>query len=88
MKVRFRTSFTADLRKLKDEHVLARVEELIAGMESADSLSQVPNVKKLRGSGNYFRVRLGDYRVGFALEGDTVTLVRILHRREVYRYFP
>jgi len=26
--------------------------------------------------------------VGFALEGDTVTLVRILHRREVYRYFP
>lgn len=32
--------------------------------------------------------RLGEYRVGIFLENDTVILARILHRKEVYRYFP
>ncbi|GIK72728.1 MAG: hypothetical protein BroJett021_17160 [Chloroflexota bacterium] len=36
----------------------------------------------------YYRIRVGDYRLGLALEGDTVILVRFLHRKEIYRYFP
>jgi hypothetical protein len=28
------------------------------------------------------------YRLGLYLEQDTVVLVRLLHRKEMYRYFP
>jgi mRNA interferase RelE/StbE len=45
-------------------------------------------MKKLAGGKSYFRVRVGSYRLGFAAKGDTVTLIRFLHRKEVYRYFP
>jgi mRNA-degrading endonuclease RelE of RelBE toxin-antitoxin system len=31
---------------------------------------------------------LGDYRLGLVIEDDIVTLVRILHRKDIYRYFP
>ena len=43
------------------------------------------NVKALRGGG--FRLRVGDWRVVYALRNDelVVLIVRIGHRREVYR---
>ncbi len=88
MKVRFKASFASDLRALSDKSLLERIRSLIAEVESAESLREIPNLKKLRGGGAYYRARLGDYRVGFAVEGDTVFFVRVLHRREVYRYFP
>jgi mRNA interferase RelE/StbE len=88
LNVRFKTSFTSDLRALKDEAILERVRALVLQIESAHSLSEISNLKKLRGSGAYYRVRLGDYRVGLALEENTVVFIRVLHRREVYRYFP
>ncbi|MFM6062867.1 MAG: type II toxin-antitoxin system RelE family toxin, partial [Microcystis panniformis] len=31
---------------------------------------------------------IGDYRIGFFVEEDTITFARVLHRREFYRYFP
>ena len=88
MKVRFKASFATDLRALKDRPILDRIKATIATVESAESLLELSNLKKLRGGGAYYRVRVGDYRVGIAVEEDTVVFVRVLHRREVYRYFP
>ena len=59
MKVRFKASFAKDLRALKDKALLQRVKELIANVEAAQSLAEVSNLKKLRGGGGYYRVRIG-----------------------------
>ena len=88
MNVRFKASFARDLRALKDKALLERIKQLIANVEAARSLAEVSNLKKLRGGGGYYRVRIGDYRVGLATEEGVVVFVRVLHRREVYRYFP
>jgi mRNA interferase RelE/StbE len=44
-------------------------------------------VKKLRGEPDHFRVRVGDYRVIYRIDGHRVgvVIVQIVHRREVYR---
>jgi len=88
LKVLFKSSFSADLRALKDISLLDRLQSLVASVESAKSLSEIPKLKKLRGGSAYYRVRLGDYRVGLAVEENAVVFVRVLHRRDVYRYFP
>ena len=88
MKVEFRESFARDLKGIKDKGLLKRVKELIEAVESADSLMDTPNLKKLKGRGNYFRLRIGDYRIGIALENDTVIFVRFLNRKDIYKYFP
>ncbi len=88
MKVAFKESFAKDLKAVKDRGLLKRVAEIIEAVEKADSLAELPNLKKLKGGGNYFRLRLGDYRVGVALDDDTVIFVRFLNRKDIYKYFP
>ncbi|MBI4568562.1 MAG: type II toxin-antitoxin system RelE/ParE family toxin [Planctomycetes bacterium] len=44
----------------------------------------VGDVKRLTGQPARFRLRVGDYRVLFLLEADTMKVYRILHRREAY----
>jgi mRNA interferase RelE/StbE len=88
VKVEFRDSFAKDLKGVKEKGLLGRVREVIETVEKADSLAGLPNMKKLKGGGNYFRVRVGDYRVGVALDGETVVFVRFLNRKDIYKHFP
>ena len=88
MKVDFRDSFAKDLKGVKEKGLLGRVREIVEAVEKANSLAELPNLKKLKGGGNYFRVRIGDYRIGVALESDTVIFVRFLNRKDIYKYFP
>ncbi|MCL6706932.1 type II toxin-antitoxin system RelE/ParE family toxin [Pseudomonas sp. R2.Fl] len=50
---------------------------------AADPRSQANNVKKLQGL-NYFRLRVGDWRVIFREDGVIVDVVRIAARGEAY----
>jgi mRNA interferase RelE/StbE len=67
VKVEFRQSFAKDLKGVQDRGLLKRVREIIEAIEKADSLIEMPNLKKLRDGGHYFRLRIGDYRIGIAL---------------------
>ncbi len=42
-------------------------------------------VKKLKGSRNEYRLRVGDYRVLFELEGRTVTVYAVGNRKDIDR---
>ena len=90
MKTAFRKSFERDLKKLKkDRQMLGRIREAIEEVEGAGELDELSRLQKLSGgSGDYYRLRVGDYRVGIEMEGEVVVFVRCLHRREIYRYFP
>jgi mRNA interferase RelE/StbE len=44
------------------------------------------NIKKLQGiDPPEYRLRVGDYRVRFDLNGETIRVLRVLNRREAYR---
>lgn len=89
MNIEFKKSFARDLKKkAKDANLRLRVQEIIQQVDDAERSEDIRNLKKLRAEGNYYRIRLGDYRIGLTIEGDTVCFVRILHRSEIYRYFP
>ncbi|WP_088892060.1 type II toxin-antitoxin system RelE family toxin [Leptolyngbya ohadii] len=88
MRVEFRKSFEKDLSKIRDGELLLRIKSVIEEVENTDSLSGISNIKKLKADGDYYRIRVGDHRVGLTEDKGTVTFVRVLHRREMYRYFP
>jgi len=88
MKITFRDSFAKDLKRVKDRVLLKRVKETIEAIEQMDSLNNVPDLKKLKGHVGYFRLRIGDYRVGLAFENDSVVFVRFLNRKDIYKFFP
>jgi len=88
MKTAFRKSFTRDLKKLKNNDILKRVRRVIEEVEAATHQQAIGNLKKMSGTTNFYRIRIGDYRIGVAVEEDTVEFVRCLSRRDLYRYFP
>jgi mRNA interferase RelE/StbE len=88
VKLQFKSSFLKDLRAVKVKSVRARIEELIVAYQKVNKLDDISNLKKLAGTDSFYRVRIGNYRLGLVLEGDTLVFVRLLHRKDIYRYFP
>lgn len=88
MKIAFEQRFLRDLKKIDDQDVLGRVEKAIAEIKTAKTLSQLQHIRKMRTHENYYRLRLGDYRIGLEVLNDTVFFVRVLNRKDIYRYFP
>jgi mRNA interferase RelE/StbE len=88
MKTAFRKSFARDLKKIKNQEVRGRVLQAIEQVEAASDLHSVTDLKKLRGTEGFFRIRIGDFRIGLVLDGETIEFVRCLPRRDLYRYFP
>jgi len=88
VKIEFRKSFEKDVGKILDQDLLARLKAVIEEVENTDSLLNLTNIKKLKADGNYYRIRVGDYRIGLSDNGDAIAFIRLLHRKEIYRYFP
>ncbi len=61
---------------------------MIEQVEAAPTFQQIPNLKRLDRKGKYYRIRVGDHRLGFVFDRGAVTFVRCLNRKEIYRYFP
>jgi len=88
VKVEYRERFLKDIQKVKDRSILPRIREAIAAAESSAPIQSVPGIKRLKGGSRYFRLRIGDYRIGIVQEGTVLVFVRVMHRRKIYRYFP
>lgn len=78
--VRFKPRALKDLRDLPESNkrrIVVKIEGLQGGL--------VGDVKKLTDFTPEYRLRVGNYRVLFEIEGQSVVIYRVLRRREAYR---
>ncbi|MEG3939099.1 MULTISPECIES: type II toxin-antitoxin system RelE family toxin [unclassified Microcoleus] len=77
------------LKALKSTPAFVQIKEFaFVEIANVNDLQTIVNLKKLKGDDNADRFRVGDYRIGFYFDGETVTFVRVLHQKDIYRYFP
>ena len=88
MEIRFRPRFNRELRRTRNPNLRSRVERAIEDVKTAPAVSEISGIRRLSASGNSYRIRVGDYRIGVEVEDDVVILARFGHRREFYRSFP
>ena len=88
MEVEFLSKFNKDLSKITSRSVKGQIKKAILQVESASTINAIPQIKKLRGFKNAYRIRIGDFRIGLFIEGDTAEFARVIHRKEIYRLFP
>ncbi|HWK56529.1 MAG TPA: type II toxin-antitoxin system RelE/ParE family toxin [Parapedobacter sp.] len=89
MNLKFDKSFLKSIEKIKDASLKQKIENVIGEVESAKDLNDVKQLKKLKGYKSYYRIKMGDYRVGIELEQPgVVTFIVMAHRKEIYRRFP
>ncbi|TAF72827.1 MAG: type II toxin-antitoxin system RelE/ParE family toxin [Bacteroidetes bacterium] len=60
---------------------------LIEKMQYQEDLSNL-DVKKMAGFTNFYRIRMGKYRIGFRFENNIITLIAVAKRDEIYKIFP
>ena len=73
-----------DLRKMPP----GRAVQVLNALEALSSLANPllsANVRKLRGPGGYHRLRTGDFRTVFRLQGDLIRVLRIFDRKDMDR---
>ena len=90
MEVKYRKLFLKDLKKLKSYQVhYNRVYEIAFEiLPKAESLREIKNLKSMKGYPKRYRIRAGDFRIGLEVQDNKVEMMRVLHRKEFYRYFP
>ena len=88
MKIEFKKSFLSDIKKLKSKSLKDSVSDCIKQVESSVNPTQIKNLKKLTGYDKYYRIRMGDYRIGVKIENNTVYFVVFEHRKDIYKGFP
>ncbi len=64
------------LPKTAASQIIRKISRLEQGLQG--------NIKRLRQADVGYRLRMGDYRILFDLEGDTIVIQKIGHRKDVY----
>ena len=78
-RIEFKARAVKDLEAL-DRSAARRILEKIRGLESG----LTSDVKRLTNFTPEYRLRVGDYRVLFEIEGDRVIIYRVKHRSQAY----
>jgi mRNA interferase RelE/StbE len=85
----FKKSFLKDLSELPAAY-RKKIEKLV--FEDFPEMTNFPeklDIRKMQGYENYFRIRIGDYRIGCEMEtGNRITFYRVKNRKDIYRVFP
>ncbi|MBX2930402.1 MAG: type II toxin-antitoxin system RelE/ParE family toxin [Chitinophagaceae bacterium] len=80
--------FEKDVQKELNKTLQLQLADIIEGLQKANNLQEILNIKKLKGYKTAYRIRMGEYRIGFIFEENTIKLSRVLNRKEIYRFFP
>ena len=88
MQVKFEARFAKDLRAIRDQKLLNKIKEIVDECKSANSLSELNQLKKMQGYDSFYRIRSGEYRIGIEIVDDEIIFTRFLHRKDIYKYFP
>jgi len=91
MELILRNKFIKQVSKLPKEVQYAISKELNI-LELSESLeSSGLDIKKMTGqkkNSNYYRIRVGDWRIGIEVDDPFVVVITILTRGDIYKKFP
>jgi mRNA interferase RelE/StbE len=88
MRIKINRKFLKELAALPEKDRKKIEQFVFEDSINFQRLHDVVGIKKLQGHQNYYRIRFGDYRAGLKYEKDTLTFERLLHRKDIYKYYP
>ena len=82
MKISIRKKAVKDLKSI-DKIMQEKIKKEILNLKNFPA---VKNIKKLVNFEPAYRLRVGDYRILFDVENEEITVGRILHRKDSYKW--
>ncbi len=90
MEVLFKKTFIKDFEKLpndKKEKIREVCFYIFPGIDNLVDFEKYP-IRKLKGFDDYYRIKIGNFRIGFKKSDNQIIFMRVLHRKDIYRRFP
>ena len=84
MQIEFSEKFIKDIENIEEKKILIKLENIIENIKNKKPIK----MKKIKGFKNFYRIRIGDYRLGIEMDKEKVIIKRFLHRKKIYRLFP
>jgi len=85
----FKRAFLKDLAELPTIY-RNKIEKLV--FEEIPGQKEIPvklDFKKMQGYENYYRIRIGSYRIGCKIQtGSKIIFYRVKNRKDIYKVFP
>ena len=92
MRISIKGVFKKNTDRINDIDLLSALQSKIEQIERAKSVEYITGLKLLRGYRTHYRIYVrtekDSYRIGAVIRGQSITLVRFLPRRIIYKQFP
>lgn len=83
----YNKKFLKDLSALPEDE-RRKIEQFVFTEVVTEKSFRDIRTEKLKGYKNHYKIRFGSYRVGIHYQNNTLTFERVLHRKEIYKFFP
>jgi mRNA interferase RelE/StbE len=85
----YKKTFLKDLASLPSDY-REQIEKLVfEDIPQFDNIFGALDIKKMKGYKDYYRIRVGDYRIGCKLEKENrIIFYRVKSRSDIYKVFP
>jgi mRNA interferase RelE/StbE len=88
VKTAYKKRFLKDADNLPDQIKKDILDFAFKQISEIENIQDINNLKKLSGFKNFYRIRYSDYRIGIVLQKDKIVFMRVLHRKDIYNFFP
>jgi mRNA interferase RelE/StbE len=88
LNVLYRKKFLKELAALPSKYRIKIEHFVFTELVSVSSSSACAKMEKMKGYNDFYKVRFGNYRLGLKFENNKLICERVLHRRDIYKYFP
>ena len=88
MKVIYQKKFLKQLAQIPLDTRVHIEKFAFEDLPMANSIAEIGKIEKMQGYSDYYKVRFGSYRIGIKIEGDYLTLIVAMHRKDIYKFFP
>jgi len=90
MEISFKKNFIKDFEKLP-EVIKNKTREIcfdiFPKIKKLSEFDRYP-FKKMKGYNLYYRIKVGEFRIGFREDNGKIKFMRVLNRKDIYRHFP
>ncbi len=88
MQIKFKKSFLKQLVKLPKD-VREKIETFVfEELPAFDAISDSGRIERMQGYERFYKIRFGSYRVGLMTVDKEIIVQIVMHRKEIYRFFP
>jgi mRNA interferase RelE/StbE len=89
VQVVYTKTFLRDLAKVVPLKRREQIEKFVfERLPALYSIEAAGIIEKMLGHKNHYKVRFGNYRVGMIKNRNQVELLRVMDRKDIYKFFP